>query len=356
MAAQSVQALFRGFSVRRARLLPQLRLARHAREAAGAALVFRREDASVTLQASFRGFSVRVAAKRAREAALQLERLARAAALQREQQLFADNARRPGPGFVLRVLSERGEQGHINVCGHFAVSDALSTQGVSGCPYAVLLPPDLWPESGSLRAVTVVVHPKYIFLAADDPGCAKLELSLRLLLLLNTTVLAGTGASKSDSTNQVESASVKEDYRFVDCDDNFFGSLPPPLFMLPADMPPLEEFADLLVEPRPGVVLCARRHGDGAPVYVNLVHHADVPRFPLDNPYVLLTNERSLLMPGQNEQEHESAESDPDTTDTTAVCGFVFDAAVATATWRVACETESVLVQVGFLCTVYLAC
>jgi len=305
IAASVIQAQYRGYRARIASQLKlQLRRERNTKAAAKANLVYRQMDAICTIQAHFRGYRVRRTNKATKEEVLLLE-----------YQQFVEKAHQPCPGFVMRIEFEGGQAGHVSVCGHFAVSDALSAQGVTGCPFVVITDPVMAPED-TLRACTVVLHPKYLFLALDDPLCAKLELALRVILLLNLTLLADHPASL--------------DYQFVDTENNYFGEFLPQ-FVLPEDMPPPVVFTDMTVNPRPGLVIQTRQHDSNAAVYINIVHHQNIPRFPLDNPYIMASNERGVIAGGGTSG---------------SLCGVIIDAAVSSATWRAACETETVMKQV----------
>ena len=86
----------------------------------------------------------------------------------------------PTPGFVLKCLTASGDKVFVNVCGHFDVSDAVSTQGVEGCPFIICIaanPEVIGVQSGGVQVYHAVMHPKYVFAAMEDPSGIQLKVS-----------------------------------------------------------------------------------------------------------------------------------------------------------------------------------
>ena len=78
----------------------------------------------------------------------------------------------------MKCMSADGNKVFVNVCGHFDVSDAVSLQGIDGCPYMILTtsnPALIGIQDANIQVYHVIVHMKYLYAALDEHSEIKMK-------------------------------------------------------------------------------------------------------------------------------------------------------------------------------------
>ena len=91
-------------------------------------------------------------------------------------------------------------------------------------------------------------------------------------------------------------------------------------FHIPVGMPAPTPFEDMTVTPSPCLVLKTKGVVNQMKVFINLVHHSEVPKFSevIDTPYLLIGNQ--TILPVENEGEG----------------GLIYDIALNSSIWEAA--------------------
>ena len=127
---------------------------------------------------------------------------------------------------------------------------------------------------------------------------------------------------------------VSEDINYMQCENNYVGE-EIGTFLPHANMPPSVSFSDIKITPIPCVVLKTMEISSHRAVFINVFHHREIPRFPLDNPYMLLASARTFMHEAQSQQ----------------CC--IFDIGVHSSLWIAACETKTIMDKVWIILNVF---
>ena len=92
-------------------------------------------------------------------------------------------------------------------------------------------------------------------------------------------------------------------------------------FCIPSDMPTNTVFDDITITPTACVALKLKRLSNNQKIFINIVCHSDIPNFPISDPYILMTNDRSFDDKGET--------------------GLICDAAVHESVWNVAATVDT---------------
>ena len=90
-------------------------------------------------------------------------------------------------------------------------------------------------------------------------------------------------------------------------------------------MPTNTVFDDITITPTACVALKLKRLSNNQKIFINIVCHSDIPNFPISDPYILMTNDRSFDDKGET--------------------GLICDAAVHESVWNVAISDEGTAVM-----------